>query len=328
VLDYRATSVRPLWQQLPDAVRAGIVAASGAAVAHAQPSAGSGFSGGFAAVLELADRRRVFAKAGSSVNPHLVDAYRQEARILAVLPPAVPAPRFVGAGNLPAGAADEHEWQFVVAEAAAGAMPHPWTEPALGAVHEACLAAVEALTPAPGALAPLPLMVDDYARDATIRGVFPALAAGRLAVTAGQPAWLGQRLAELATLVDTTEEALVGTTACHCDLRADNTLVDGDQALFVDWNWLAVGPSWVDFVGLLPLARLDGVDVETWIARSPLTRDADPEHLDAWLALVAAYMLANADLPLWPGGTPWIRVHQRRYARAFLDWLAARRGWA
>jgi hypothetical protein len=28
-----------------------------------------------------------------------------------------------------------------------------------------------------------------------------------------------------------------------------------------------------------------------------------------------------------PGATPAIRVHQRRYARTFLDWLGARRGW-
>lgn len=59
----------------------------------------------------------------------------------------------------------------------------------------------------------------------------------------------------------------------------------------------------------------------------PLTREADPDHIDSWLAVIAAYVFANADLPLFPGGSPVIRVHQRRYARLFLDWLAERRGW-
>ena len=127
--------------------------------------------------------------------------------------------------------------------------------------------------------------------------------------------------------MQTGADALAGQTACHGDLRADNTLLDGDRAVFVDWNWLQVGAAWTDFVGLLPLARQDGVDVDAWLDRSPLTRDVDPWRVDTWLALIAAYMLANADEPLWPGATPALRQHQRRYARTFLDWLGARRGW-
>ncbi|HYJ74619.1 MAG TPA: hypothetical protein VEV65_03425, partial [Kineosporiaceae bacterium] len=95
----------------------------------------------------------------------------------------------------------------------------------------------------------------------------------------------------------------------------------------VDWNWLTQGPAWADLVGLLPPARADGLDVDALVARSPLTHDVDPDRIDAFLAVIAAYMLRNAPLPLWPGGTPAIRVHQRRYARTFLDWLGARRGW-
>jgi hypothetical protein len=98
--------------------------------------------------------------------------------------------------------------------------------------------------------------------------------------------------------------------------------------VIVDWDWLSVGPIWADFVGVLPLARADGVDADAWLGRSPLIRDADQEHLDVWLAVIAAYMLRHADEPLWPGGTPAIRVHQRRYARTCLDWLGVRRRWA
>ena len=105
-------------------------------------------------------------------------------------------------------------------------------------------------------------------------------------------------------------------------------LVDGDRAVLVDWNFLALGPPWLDLAGLLPAARADGVDADAWVRRSPLLRDVDPVDVDVWLAVLAAYMLANVGKPLWPGAPPALRVHQRRYARLFLDWLGDRRGWA
>ena len=126
----------------------------------------------------------------------------------------------------------------------------------------------------------------------------------------------------------TAERVLQGTTATHGDLRADNVLVDGDRAVLVDWNFLALGPPWLDLAGLLPAARADGVDADAWVRRSPLLRDVDPVDVDVWLAVLAAYMLANVGKPLWPGAPPALRVHQRRYARLFLDWLGDRRGWA
>ena len=39
-------------------------------------------------------------------------------------------------------------------------------------------------------------------------------------------------------------------------------------------------------------------------------------------------MLAGAELPVFAGGPATLRVHQRRYARTFLDWLGSRRGWS
>ncbi|GAB3593876.1 hypothetical protein GCM10027446_16780 [Angustibacter peucedani] len=300
--------------------------AAGSPVVRADDPPGSGFTGGFAAVVHLADGRRVFAKAGSSRNPHLVAAYAQEARVLAALPSGAPAARYVGQGHLDAGTADEHEWQVVVAEALDGRLPQPWTEPDLEAVHAACRASVDALTPAPDDL-DLPELADDLSGDAEIVSCFERLASGELALTWGQPAWLPQRYAELHALVAAVPEHLTGDTACHFDLRADNVLVGPYGAVFVDWNWLVRGAAWTDFVGLLPLVRADGLDAEGWLARSPLTRDVDPAAVDTWLATIAAYMLAHADDPLWPGGPELVRVHQRRYARTFLDWLGARRGW-
>jgi len=325
-VDYTATSVRPHWEQLPDAVQRAVEQAAGSPVVSAEPPPGSGFTGGFAAVVHLADGRRVFAKAGSSRNPHLCSAYAQEAVVLRELPAAVPAPRFVGASHLPPGEADEHEWRVVVAEVADGTLPQPWTDDALAAAHDACVACVAALTPVPSGMR-LPHLADALGRDAAVLASFPRLAAGEVAIPSGQPGWLPGRLAELADIVTGAAPYLEGDTACHFDLRADNMLIGPRGAVFVDWNWLVEGAGWVDFVGLLPLARADGVDVDAWLARSPLTRSVAPEAVDAWLAIIAAFMLRNADEPVWEGGTPAVRLHQRRYARTYLDWLGARRGW-
>jgi hypothetical protein len=313
-------------------VQQAIGMAAGAPVVSADDPPGSGFTGGFAAVVHLEDGRSVFAKAGSSVNPHLVDAYAQEAAVLQWLPATLPAPRFVGAAGIAAGEVDEHRWQVVVAEAVSGALPQPWTDAAVGLVHEACLACVEALTPAPPGLDP-PSLAERFGEDGAILRTFPDLGSGALELTWGQPEWVPEKYDELAALVRSAAEHLKGETACHGDLRADNTLIqpaaDGSpaRAVLVDWNWLRTGPQWVDLVGVLPLARVDGVDVDAWIARSPLTRSVDPDAVDAFLATIAAYMLRNADQPVWPGGPASVRTHQRRYARTFLDWLAARRGW-
>ena len=95
-----------------------------------------------------------------------------------------------------------------------------------------------------------------------------------------------------------------------------------------DWNWLCTGPAWVDLVGLMPLMALDGLDTGALMAMSPLTRDADPEHVDAFLAAVTVYMSGNLDAPPPPGCTPALRHHQHHMAGAFLALLADRRGWA
>ena len=211
-VDYRATSVRTPWAQLPEPVRAAVQQVCGCPVLAADPPVTSGFSGGSASVLHLADGRRVFAKAGYGANEHLLSAYRKEAEVLAVLPPTVPAPRPVGSAQMAAGLAGEHPWQIVVSQAVSGRMPMPWTEASLDAVHTACVAATTALTPPPrrapvgwSSMRPM-----DYARDPDIVTALPALAAGELALVAGQPAWLRGRLADLQALVELGEVALVG----------------------------------------------------------------------------------------------------------------------
>jgi hypothetical protein len=245
-VDYTATVRRPRFDELPAGVQAAIGTASGAPVVSADDPPRSGFTGGFAAVVHLADGGSVFAKAGSSVNPHLVAAYAQEAVVLQRLPMSVPAPRLVGAASLPAGEVDEHQWQVIVAEAVAGALPQPWTDDSVGLVHQACLACVEALTPAPAGME-LASLAQRFGEDPAVLRTFPDLRSGALELTWGQPAWVPERCTDLAELVLAAATHLLGETACHGDLRADNTLfvpaANGSpaRAVLVDWNWLRPG---------------------------------------------------------------------------------------
>lgn len=272
----------------------------------------------------------MFAKAGSGRNPHVLQALGREATVLAGLPIGVPAPRLVGASAVEA---DGERWQVVVLEHVAGRVPLPWTDRSLAAAHAACWQLARELSPPPASVsdATAGTLSQSLASDGRAMSHPSRLAAGEAALTWGQPAWLPHRLDDLAALVLRAPAAVEGTTGCHGDLRADNVLVDlrddADTAVLVDWNWLEPAAAWVDLVGLLPLARADGVDVDAVMSASPLTRDADPDAVDAYLAFVVSYMLSRSEDPLWPGVLPAIRVHQRRYARLFADWLGVRRGW-
>jgi hypothetical protein len=133
------------------------------------------------------------------------------------------------------------------------------------------------------------------------------------------------RLAELVTLAP---EALAGDSAAHSDLRPDNLLIDGAGTCWtLDWNWLTLGPRWVDWVGLLPVAQYQGIDTFAAIERSPLTADVPKDHLDCLIGVIAAYMMKSTDAPPPPGCTAALRQHQLFSAWTFLDWLAARRNW-
>lgn len=321
-VDYLRTATRPTWDDLPAVVRGCVERAAGSPVVHADPPPTTGFSNAFAAGLELADGRRVFAKVGWPVNPWTLEAVAAEARVLGAMPAAVPAPRLLGSGEVegPGGI-----WSALVTSWRPGRPPVPWTAHALTAVHDACVAVAGALTPAPGGLGPALGTVSDE----EFGTWFGRLAGGEVEPTWGQPSWLRGRAVDLQALVDEADDALGGDTAVHADLRADNLLVDADGTVtVVDWNWLRQGPAWFDLVGLLPLARADGLDVDAVVARSPLTHGVDPDAVDAFLAAVAAFMLTGAELPVFAGGPATLRVHQRRYARTFLDWLGSRRGWS
>ncbi|MUK01754.1 hypothetical protein GM708_07280 [Vibrio cholerae] len=99
------------------------------------------------------------------------------------------------------------------------------------------------------------------------------------------------------------------------------------RAYVCDWNFLSHGPSWADWVGLLPYLRHDGLDADALLRRSPLAAGADAAAVDAWLAVLAAYMITRGLSPEITS-SPALREHGRFTARVMVDWLSERRKWA
>ncbi|HXD28849.1 MAG TPA: hypothetical protein VN621_08860, partial [Arthrobacter sp.] len=125
-------------------------------------------------------------------------------------------------------------------------------------------------------------------------------------------------------------EGLAGTTPLNNDLRADNIViadgpVDGfaaGTAWICDWNFLALGPCWADWVALWPAlydAGLPWAEFSSW----ELAAGARAEDIDAWLSLVFLFYVRAGSRPPVPT-SPDLRPHQRLCARQTLAVLAAR----
>ncbi|MFD3402461.1 phosphotransferase family protein [Kribbella sp. NPDC058693] len=319
-VDYSATSLRPAWDSLPADLHESLAVALGTEIAEVAAPVSSGFTGGFAARAQLADGHQVFIKAAPD-STHAYGAYQREAEVVPQLPKTVRAPAILTTAHATTQAGD---WFAVVSEWVDGRMPGtPWTADDFGLVTAACEAMADALRPSP--LSGLTSFGELVGTDVAV----PAqILADELEMPIGFQPWLPRVLPELAELAAAGPEILVGDTAMHSDLRPDNLLIDSHGTCWtVDWNWLTLGPRWVDWAGLLPIAQHQGIDTFAAIKRSPLTTDVPDEHLDAFMAVIAAYMLKNTDAPPPPGCTPALRQHQRFYAWTYLDWLAVRRGW-
>lgn len=321
-VDYRRTSLRPAFAELPPQVREGIATVAGSAVDVASPPVTTGFTGAYAGLLALRDGRRVFAKAAGPSAPFALQAIPREARILGALAGRVTAPELVGA-------AAAGDWQLMVLEAIEGDMPGvPWAQRDAEAAHAACVelaqldpVVVAGLTDASFAL--------DVGGDAAALACLDELASGARSWPDGIPPLPPALATEVAGLGRLAAEALVGDRLVHSDLRPDNMLITPQgRARLVDWNWVARGPAWCDFVGLLPLMAHHGVDVDRMVERSPLLEGVDPEAVDSLLAVIVGYMVDACVQPTFPGSLSAVRDHQRHMARTFLALLGARRGWS
>ena len=310
-----AQGVRLHWDDVPGAVRGAICALLGADVvaADTQPQ---GFSPGLAARLQLANGRRAFVKAVSaSTNPESPAMHRAEARLTSAFPPGVPVPRLLDVY-------DDGDWVALVYEDVAGRHPSmPWRMDELEQVIDSLARLHELLTPCPvpdvGRVVDDPGNISEFASWATLRDGSPD----------GLDGWTRDHLDELVALESGWPPAADGDTLLHLDLRADNLLIrpDGD-VVFVDWPWGARGAPLFDLAGLSPsVAMQGGPDIDWLIARHPMTRDVDPDAVNAVLAALAGMFTYRALQPP-PPGLPTVRAFQDAQGRAARAMLAARLG--
>ncbi|HRK44989.1 MAG TPA: phosphotransferase [Nocardioides sp.] len=302
------TARRLEWAHLPPAVRAAIEEQCGAPVVAAT-SQTSGFTPGFASVLECSDGSRHFVKAASTKAQRMfADAYREEARKLAALPASAPAPPLRWT-------VDVEDWFALSTEYVEARQPsRPWVDAELRPCLDALTAAVPVLTPAPTELA-LPPAAEEFAAWPSywehLRRTQPDL----------------PHLEAAAELAGRYVEAMTGETLVHTDVRDDNLLLTADgRVLLCDWNWPMIGAAWLDSLFLLIGPRGDGLDVESILSTHPLLSVVPAEHVDIVLALVIGYFLKSADDPV-PATSPYIRDAQRWQGEVCWDWLSERRGW-
>jgi hypothetical protein len=306
---------RPTWDELPAAVRAGTETMLGARVV-ASRSVRLGLTPGVASKLSLDDGRQVFVKAaGVARGREGVRKLRQEAWILAGLPPEVPA-----AGLL--GVYDDGRWAAVVSTHVEGRPPAlPWRRTELDRVLAAVTRFARATTPSP---LPAPRFVKDWAADLTGWGQLAA--SPNVPLPAAVDPWADRHRERLAALEAGWPAAAAGQTLLHGDLRADNILLTGDGVWFVDWPSACVGAAWLDLVFLLPsVAASAGIDPEEVVAGHPLTRNVDPAALTAMVAAVAGFLITVGMEPL-PWHAPEVRAFQLAEGAAAVTWLRRRLG--
>lgn len=302
------TARRLEWAHLPPFVRALAEAECGSSVVEAR-SQNSGFTPGFASVLICEDGSRHFVKAASvKAQRMFADAYREEARKLALLPDEVPAPRLEWLH-------DADDWVVLGLEYVDSRQPRrPWSPIELDASLDALELVADLLTPPPPGLA-----------DATCEDDFTDFPGYWSHVGESRPGL--PHLDEAAALAARFVDVCGGDTLVHSDVRDDNILLRPDgSALFCDWNFPCRGAAWLDTVFMMIGPRGDGLDVERVLRERRLTRDVPAEHVDIVLALLTGYFWRQADEPV-PPTSPYIRDHQRWQGDVTWDWLCERRGW-
>lgn len=297
-------------------------AALGSRVVAGAAPVGSGSGGAYAGAVTLASGARAFVKAAPPWLAFPAASLAREAVVLTALPQPVPHARLLAAVSVDG-------WELLAVEYQPGRMPgNPWTAEDLDAAYHACR--LTSWEPAPAGLTDGQL-ADTLLDDQLLQDTVHALTAGTFTppATYGRSADLERTLAaygpQLAALLKPLED-LAGDHLCHNDLRPDNLLICDGRAVILDWNWISRGPAWADLVGLLPMAHRQGLDVRPWLQR-PQLADAREEHLDAFLAAVAAYMLSNLGAKPMAGCLPQVRHHQLLFAHDFVAFLAARHRW-
>ena len=298
------TAMRLDWKFLPADVRALVEGELGGTVVSAI-SQDSGFTPGFASVLTTDRGTRGFVKAASrAAQAEIAASYAEEARKLSLLGDGVPAPRLEWVH-------DDGAWVALGFEAVEARQPRrPWRPDELDCALDLAEAIAASTEKLPEGLDLRPAVED-----------LPRLLTGWDDVPEEWP-----HHAEAAALAASLRD-LPAERFAHFDLRDDNVLLARDgRTLACDWNWPALGTAWQDTVDLLIAAHGDGVDVRPYFANRPLLRDADPDHVDAWIAAMCGFMLSARTRPA-PRTSPHLRTHTDWFGEAAWALLAVRRGW-
>jgi hypothetical protein len=304
--------VRLGWRDLPRHVRGGVEDLLGGAVVEAVGQAG-GFSPGVADRVRTADGRRAFVKAsGVDLNATTVDLHRREGRVVAALPPEVPAPGLLGVY-------DDGRWIALVLQDVPGRHPRtPWEPAELAAARAALDDLATRCTPAPElGVPPRPLAASEI--------VSGGPRAWRRLARADLDPWAAANRDLLTALADEAAPQLVGDTLVHLDIRADNLLVDAaGRVTIVDWPYATTGPRWLDTLLLAVNVRLHGGrEADALLAGAPVAAGVAPRVFTAVLAAMAGSFADVARRPP-PPGIPTVRAFQRRHADVLLDWVRAR----
>jgi hypothetical protein len=271
-----------------------------------------GFSPGMAARVRVDDGRRVFVKAVSeAANPDTPGIHRREAVVVAGLPPVAAVPKLLWTY-------DDNGWVALGLTDIDGHSPaQPWRSHELDLVIEGLQRLHDLLTPSPlesGTAA------DAFATE--IRG-WSELRSTR---ATGLDAWSMKNLDRLVDLEASAPSMLSGATLLNFDVRADNILIAGDKAYFVDWPWARVGPPCVDWLGLAPSVYMQGGPKPDELLRRVHLGDCPHGAVNAALASLAGYFLGHSRRPA-PPGIPTVCAFQAAQGEVALAWLRERLGW-
>lgn len=297
------------YQDLPGPVHAWVESALGGAVVEHLPQTG-GFSPGAAERLRLADGRRAFCKAvHPSQNEGSAALYRTEARVNALLPAGVPAPRMLATTELDG-------WVVLLFEDVDGRQPEiPWLLPDF----EATLDALGAVGAVDASALDLPaaseMLGSDYAGfTRLIHDPDPDL-----------DPWIAAHLPELDRLALDALPRSDGDRLCVVDARSDNTLLADGRAWILDWPWAARGTAHLDACLLTATAYGQGATfdpgevTDAWLA----ARGVSPQVLtDALLGAMA--FLADAGRRPAPPGLEELGTFRRRFRDALIPVMARR----
>ncbi len=297
---------RPTWPELPEPVRVRIEERLGEPVVDWRSHDG-GYSPGPALTLTTPHDRMFVKAADVAAHPVAAALHRREAEVAAMLPTGIPTPAL--RWHL-----DDDQWVVVAFDAVDGHPPQvPW-------VHEDVRAVARLIDVVAGVEAPDLPPLD---ADGSFNG-WEKLSGGEQSGLDSYDPWAIRNLDRLALIEGTWTDAAAGTALVHGDLRGDNVLLLGGEALAIDWPYASRGAAFCDLVGWLPSLRMEGgPEPEEMLLSTTVGRAADPEAVTAYAVALSGYFVHQSLLPD-PPGIPHVRAFQRAQGEVCLQWLRVR----